>query len=58
MREMDVRPLLPVISVPTLVLHRTEDAVEPVGAGRFLAGEIAGAEYVELAGCGPLSMGR
>ena len=50
MREMDVRPLLPAISVPTLVLHRTKDAVEPVGAGRFLAGEIAGAEYVELPG--------
>ena len=50
MREMDVRPLLPAMSVPTLVLHRTEDAVEPVGAGRFLAGEIAGAENVELPG--------
>ena len=50
MREMDIRPLLPAISVPTLVLHRAEDVVEPVGAGRYLAGEIAGAEYIELAG--------
>jgi pimeloyl-ACP methyl ester carboxylesterase/class 3 adenylate cyclase len=49
-REMDIRPLLPAISVPTLILHREEDAVEPVGAGRYLAQEIAGAEYVELAG--------
>jgi pimeloyl-ACP methyl ester carboxylesterase len=49
-REMDIRPLLPVISVPTLVLHREGDAIEPVGAGRYLASEIAGAEYVELAG--------
>jgi pimeloyl-ACP methyl ester carboxylesterase len=49
-REMDIRPLLPAISVPTLVLHRAQDAIEPVGAGRYLAGEIAGAEYVELSG--------
>jgi pimeloyl-ACP methyl ester carboxylesterase/class 3 adenylate cyclase len=49
-REMDIRPLLPAITVPTLVLHREGDAVEPVGAGRYLAGEIARAEYVELAG--------
>ncbi len=49
-REMDIRPLLPVISVPTLVLHREQDAIEPVGAGRYLSREIAGAEYVELPG--------
>lgn len=49
-REMDIRPLLPAISVPTLVLHREGDAVEPVGAGRYLAKEIAGAEYIELSG--------
>src|SRR5919201_1643799 len=49
-REMDIRPLLPVISVPTLVLHREGDAVEPVGAGRYLAGEIGDAAYVELDG--------
>jgi pimeloyl-ACP methyl ester carboxylesterase len=49
-RDMDIRRLLPAIGVPTLVLHRAEDAIEPVGAGRFLAGEIADAEYVELPG--------
>jgi len=49
-RELDIRRLLPAISVPTLVLHRAQDLVEPVGAGRYLAGEIAGAEYVELSG--------
>jgi class 3 adenylate cyclase len=47
---MDIRPLLPAISVPTLVLHRSQDLIEPVGAGRYLAAEIVGAEYVELAG--------
>jgi pimeloyl-ACP methyl ester carboxylesterase/class 3 adenylate cyclase len=49
-REMDIRQLLPAISVPTLVLHRAQDVIEPVGAGRYLAREIAGAEYVELSG--------
>ena len=49
-REMDIRQLLPAISVPTLVLHRSQDTIEPVGAGHYLAGEIAGAEYVELPG--------
>jgi pimeloyl-ACP methyl ester carboxylesterase len=49
-REMDIRRLLPAIGVPSLVLHRTDDAIEPVGAGRYLAGEIADAEFVELPG--------
>jgi len=49
-RDMDIRSMLPAIGVPTLVLHRTDDAIEPVGAGRFLASEIADAEYVELPG--------
>ena len=47
---MDIRRLLPAIGVPTLVLHRADDAIEPVGAGRYLAQEIAGATYVELSG--------
>ena len=37
-REMDIRGLLPAIGVPSLVLHRADDAIEPVGAGRYLAG--------------------
>src|SRR5215204_1372309 len=49
-RELDIRQVLPAINVPTLVLHRTEDMVEPVGAGRYLAREIGSAEYVELPG--------
>jgi class 3 adenylate cyclase len=49
-RKMDIRQMLPAISVPALVLHRAQDLIEPVGAGRYLAGEIAGAEYVELPG--------
>lgn len=49
-REMDIRRLLPAIGVPTLVLHRADDGIEPVGAGRYIAGEITTADYVELPG--------
>jgi pimeloyl-ACP methyl ester carboxylesterase len=50
MREMDIRQLLPAISVPTLVLHREQDVIEDVGSGRYLAEQIADARYVELPG--------
>jgi class 3 adenylate cyclase len=49
-REVDVRPVLPAIRVPTLVLHRAGDAYREVGHGRYLAAHIAGAKCVELPG--------
>lgn len=49
-REMDIRRLLPAVGVPALVLHRVDDEVEPVGAGRYVAKAIPGARYVELDG--------
>ena len=49
-QRMDIRGMLPSIGVPTLILHRRDDAVEPVGAGRYLRDAIANAEYVELPG--------
>jgi pimeloyl-ACP methyl ester carboxylesterase/class 3 adenylate cyclase len=49
-REIDIRRLVPAIGVPTLVLHRADDAVEPVGAGRYIASRLPDSEYVELAG--------
>jgi len=48
MREMDVRQLLPAIGVPTLIIHREEDAIEDVGSGRYLAEKITYSHYVEL----------
>ena len=48
--EADIRHVLPVISVPTLVIHRTEDQIVQVEAGRHLAESIPGAKYVELPG--------
>ena len=38
------------IQVPTLVAHRTGDRVVDIGAGRYLAERIPGAEFVELPG--------
>lgn len=48
--ELDVRPVLSVISVPTLVLHAREDLVTPVHHGRYLADCIPGARLVEYPG--------
>jgi pimeloyl-ACP methyl ester carboxylesterase len=48
--QTDVRSVLEAIHVPTLVLHRTGDRVNPVEGGRYLAEHIAGAQLVELEG--------
>ena len=56
--KTDVRPVLPTISVPTLVMHRREDSFLMVEHGRYLAEHIPGARYVELEGSDSLfSMG-
>jgi len=49
-KDLDVRHVLPVISVPTLVMHRTGDRVTSLEQGRYLAEHIPGARFVELAG--------
>jgi class 3 adenylate cyclase len=48
--EEDVRPLLPSISVPTLVLHREGDRFIHLGASRYLAEQIPNAKFVVLPG--------
>ena len=50
LRDTDVRHLLPQVSVPTLVLHRRDDRAVRVAAGRHVASQIAGAEFIELEG--------
>src|SRR5262245_29454397 len=47
---IDVRHLLPSVTVPTLVLHRVGDPMIAVEHGRYLSAHISGAKYVELAG--------
>ena len=48
--EIDARHVLPVIRVPTLVLHATADSVISPDHGRYMAQRIGGARYVELPG--------
>jgi class 3 adenylate cyclase len=48
--DIDARHVLPTITAPTLVLHRTGDRMIPVGAGRAIAAAIPGARFVELPG--------
>jgi pimeloyl-ACP methyl ester carboxylesterase len=46
--DIDVRHVVPVINVPTLVVHATGDRVCNVENGRYLARTIKGARLVEL----------
>jgi class 3 adenylate cyclase len=48
--QIDVRHVLPVIRVPTLIMHRTGDRDIDVGGARWMATQISGARYVELPG--------
>ena len=48
--DLDLRPCLPQIVAPTLVVHRRHDSIVAVGHGRALAAHIPDAEYVELPG--------
>jgi pimeloyl-ACP methyl ester carboxylesterase len=48
--SIDVRSALPVIQAPTLVLHRTGDRDSKVEEGRWIAGQIPNARFVELPG--------
>jgi pimeloyl-ACP methyl ester carboxylesterase len=48
--RMDVRPILPTIAVPTLVVHASGDPLVPVQSGRYLADHIPGARMVEVDG--------
>ena len=48
--RMDVRHALGALRMPTLVVHRVGDPIVPVGAGRYLARHIDGAQLVEMPG--------
>jgi pimeloyl-ACP methyl ester carboxylesterase len=56
--EIDVRHLLPVVRVPTLVVHSVGDLAIPVAAGRYFAEHVASAKYVELPGVDHLPWGQ
>jgi class 3 adenylate cyclase len=48
--EVDVRPVLPLVQAPTLVLHRRGFELVPITHGRYLAEHIKEAKLVELPG--------
>ena len=48
--DADARERLPLITSPTLVVHRAQSSFVAVGHGRYLAENIPGARYVELPG--------
>jgi len=52
LRKQDVRPLLPHISCPALIVHGTADTICPVLAAEEMAKGIARAQLVPFIGCG------
>ena len=49
-RNLDVTELLSKVNVPTLVMHKRDDQVQPFEAGRELAAGIRGARFLALPG--------
>ena len=52
---IDVRSVLPAITVPTLVISRADPAAAPDGHRRYIADHVQGARYVELPGADQLA---
>jgi class 3 adenylate cyclase/pimeloyl-ACP methyl ester carboxylesterase len=50
LQQVDVRGVLPAISVPTLILHRRDNRVIDLANGRYLAEQIPGARLVDVPG--------
>ncbi|HEV8420840.1 MAG TPA: adenylate/guanylate cyclase domain-containing protein, partial [Actinomycetota bacterium] len=48
--QIDVRRVLSAVKVPALIMHRTGDRDASVEEGRYIAGHIPGARFVELPG--------
>jgi class 3 adenylate cyclase/pimeloyl-ACP methyl ester carboxylesterase len=48
--ELDVRDVLPMIRVPTLVVHRQDNPIITVDQGRYVAEHIEGATFVAVPG--------
>ena len=48
--DVDIREVLPVIHVPTLVIHRESEAIVLKRQARYVADQIQGATYIELPG--------
>ncbi len=56
-QEIDIRPVLPSVHVPALVLHGSDDRIVPVAVGAYTARHLPSARYVEVPGAGHLALG-
>ncbi len=56
-KMIDVREVLPLVRVPTLVLHGDQDQIVPVEVGEFVAQRLRSGRLVVLPGVGHLSLG-
>jgi pimeloyl-ACP methyl ester carboxylesterase len=54
---IDIRDILSLVRVPTLVMHGTEDQIVPVEVGAYLAERVRAGRFVALPGVGHLSLG-
>ena len=52
LRNFDVRPALPLVQAPTLVLQANDWPFLSIDHGQYLADHIGGAKFVELSGAG------
>lgn len=50
--DTDLRPLLPTIAAPTLVIHGQHDRLTPPAAGRYLAHRLSQARFYEVPAAG------
>ena len=48
LRDVDLRPLVPSLDVPAIVLHGARDALAPIEAGRWLAAHLPRSRLVEI----------
>jgi class 3 adenylate cyclase/pimeloyl-ACP methyl ester carboxylesterase len=48
--ELDIRAVLPMIRVPTLIVQHTNDPILPPARGKYIADRLPSAKYVELPG--------
>lgn len=48
--KIDVRDVLGAVRVPTVIMHRRGDRDSHIEEGRFIAGRIPGARFIELSG--------
>lgn len=49
-RDTDIRAVLPTVRVPTLVMHRIQDASEQLAQAHYIGERVGGAKVVELPG--------